>query len=552
MLIKDGFVVDGTGSTWYRADVGIDDGKITEVCRNLPMSGADRVIDAKGLVVCPGFFDMHCHAEVSYFCKESGPIGPRCNGTIQQGVTTHFNGQCGLSWSGPLRGASLERVKSRARDLDLSVEVDWKNLGEYMDKLEKFGGVSVNSAYMVGFGTVRMSVIGHERGPPTKDEMEEMKASVAEAMEAGAFGLSTGLEYPPQNFAETDEVVELAKVAAMYGGIHQAHVRRHGHLSDPRSGRAFLSPVRDTMFEAVRECIEIGERAGIPTVWSHAKAASGWKIKGQAEKLLREVDNARRRGVDITIDHWADVWKGTPPSQVFPLWLYEGGNEKMRERLKDPETRSNIKSIVKENLCGMSPTQDFLNGIIGSVMLEKNKDLVGKTLLEAAEMRGKEPEELFLDMAEEGDMPVPVGRCQSDEDLLAMLRHPAALFGTDSVRPSMLSGPAAIAAGGWYKLYPRVLREYVREMRVITLEETIRKMTSASATRLGIMDRGLIRPGMCADIVVFDPINVRERDGAYPEGIPYVLVNGIVTVNKGEHTGARAGKILKHKYYLKQ
>jgi len=327
VLIKDGFVVDGTGSTWYRADVGIEGGKIVEVLKNLPTSRADRVIDAEGYVVCPGFFDMHTHSELSYFKY------PLVENKVVQGITTEFNGNCGASLSGPMKGYALESIKQRVQEQKIPVEIDWKNLGEYMDKLEKFGGVSVNSAYMVGFGAVRMSVIGYERGPPTKDEMEEMKASVAEAMEAGAFGLSTGPQYPPQNYAEIDEIVELAKVVAKFGGIHQSHVRRRGWTEDKKFGRAFLTPTRDTMFEAVRECIEIGERAGIPTVWSHAKIGGAWTVKERsAPKFLKLVEDARRRGVDVTIDTWADICAGETANKIVPPWAYEGGHEKLRER----------------------------------------------------------------------------------------------------------------------------------------------------------------------------------------------------------------------------
>lgn len=555
-LIRDGFVVDGTGGTWYRADIGVKEGKITDVCKNLPTSGADRIIDAKGLVVCPGFFDMHCHSELEFF------LYPRCEGKIMQGVTTEFNGNCGTSPSGPLKGITLEDVRSRAQrklfqarelgrvsHVDLTVEVNWTTLAEYMNCLDSFGGVSVNSAYMVGFGNVRLGVLGWENRSPTRDELDEMKALTAKTMEDGAFGFATGLQYPPQNFAETDEVIEIAKVVARYGGIHQSHIRRMGFVSGPRGSRAFLYPLKDTMLEAVKECIEIGERAGIPTVWSHAKIMGGWKDKLLAEELLREVNNARRRGVDITMDNWADHAKEGPANQILPLWAFEGGPDKMRERLKNPETRFKIRSIVKERLDGVRPQIDFRNAIIFRVQVEKNKDLIGKTLAEAAEMRGKEMVDLYLDMTMNGERPWLKGRTQSDEDVIKMLKHPAVLFGTDWTQGDLLTGPAAIGSKGGYKMYAMVLRKFVREMRVITLEEAVRKMTSGAANRLGLMDRGLIRPRMWADITIFDPVNIRERDGKYAEGVFYVLVNGVITVDNGEHTGARAGKILKHKYY---
>ena len=214
------------------------------------------------------------------------------------------------------------------------MEIDWTSLAGYMKKVEESGGISINAAFLVGFGTVRMSVIGWERGPPNADELEEMKAMVAEGMEDGAFGLSTGQQYPPQNYAEVDEIIELAKVVRRYGGFHQSHIRRRGWTADEKYGRAFLKPMRDTMPEAIRECIEIGERAGIPTVWSHAKIAGGWNVnKGRAKEFLKIVEDARLRGVDVTIDTWADAYTAMGANKVVPLWAWEGGLEKLKERL---------------------------------------------------------------------------------------------------------------------------------------------------------------------------------------------------------------------------
>jgi N-acyl-D-aspartate/D-glutamate deacylase len=421
-----------------------------------------------------------------------------------------------------------------------------------MDRLEKFGGVSVNSAYQVGYAMVRLSVLGWEKRQPKKDELEEMKSLVAEGMEDGAFGFSTALQYAPQNFAETDEVVELAKVASKYGGIYTSHIRRQGFVSDPRGGRAFLSHLRDTMPEAIRELIEISEKADLPALWSHARILGGWTCGNLAEEWLKEIDKARGRGLDVTIDTFGDSYKSGSWTTNFPLWAFEGGYEKFMERLKNPETRSKIRSFVKKSIDGYMPMINFRETpIIGGkwINLEKNRELEGKTLNEAAKMRGKDVADLYIDLVTEGERPRFMGF--TTEDHVRLVTHPTALFGTDSIDigPSASQGETLYTRH--YCMYPYILRKHVREDRVLTLEEAIRKMTSASANRFGLTDRGLIRPGMWADITVFDPINVREGDPR-PEGIPYVLVNGVVTVDDGAHTGARAGKILKHNYFIEE
>lgn len=555
ILIKDGFVVDGTGGPWYRADVGIKDGKIIEVRSHLDISDSDRVVNARGYVVCPGFFDMHCHSELAYFKY------PLAESKVMQGITTEFNGNCGYSPSGPLKKAFLERVKQWVEDpetrsiaesvaMSIPTEVDWANLSGYMDKLHKFGNVSVNSAYMVGFGSVRMSVLGHEEGPPSPKQLTEMKALVAEAMVAGAFGFSTGTQYPPQNYAETEEIIELAKVVKQYGGIHQSHIRRRGWTGNEKFGRAFLKPTLDTQFDAVRECIEIGERARIPTVWSHAKIAGAWASRERsAPAFLKLVNDARLRGVDVTIDTWANQYIGITASKVVPLWAFEGGIEKLRVRLQKPELREKIHRFMEEALT-YGCEGDVQKAIITRAVPEKNEPFLNRFFAEVAEEHGKTVVDFYLDIiADGGDMWLYLP-CQTEEDNVDLIRYPATVFGTDAAcgkhEEKTGLGPGGPLLGHGYGLYPLILRKYVQEEKVLTLEEAIRKMTSACANRLGLSDRGLIKLGMWADIVVFDPIGIRERPLLPPVGVPYVLVNGVLTVDNGKHTGVRAGKILRH------
>jgi N-acyl-D-amino-acid deacylase len=545
VLIKDGFIVDGTGGPWYKADIGIKNRKISDIGTNLATKSSDIVIDAKGHVVSSGFFDMHAHSELTYFKH------PTADNKILQGITTEVSGNCGGNLCGPIKGMAIELLKKSIEKEEIPVEGDWNSLAGYMDKLEKVGGTSVNSAFLVGFGTVRMSVIGYEKGPPNAVELKEMKEMVAEGMDDGAFGLSTGQQYPPQNYAEVDEIVELAKVVARYGGYHQSHIRRRGWTADEKYGRAFLKPMRDTMLEAIRECIEIGERAGIPTVWSHAKIAGGWGVNsGKANEFLKLVEDARQRGVDITIDTWADTYTAMGPNKVAPLWAWEGGLDKFVERLKEPELRAKIRPFAMDAL-GQGCEINWEQTLIWDASLEKNKEFIGKTFGEVAKSKGMEIVDLYLDLVSEGEklsIQGPWGG--GEEDNIQLIKHPLSLFGTDSGcsnHDEKKQFGYGLYKGTGFGLFPRVLRKYVREERIISLEEAIRKMTSASANRLGLHDRGLIKPGFWADIVIFDPISISENPLMPPSGIPYVLVNGMLTVENGKHTGVKAGKSLKHK-----
>lgn len=537
-LITDGFVVDGTGSPWRVGDVAIREGKIAAVDTGIPAARADEVIDARGLVVCPGFIDMHAHSELVYFAF------PHAEAKIMQGVTTEYNCQCGSSCA-PLRGEAVALTEARVKALvGDAVPMDWRSLDEYLVRLERHG-VSINGAFQVGFGTVRLGVLGWENRAPTADELDEMRALVVEGMEDGAFGLSTGLMYSPQNFAETDEIIELARVVARYGGLHTSHDRRRGFEKDARGGRAFLAVGIDTLLEGVRECIAIGEAAGIPTTWSHAKAPGSRNWGRTVQRALELIDDARRRGVDVGIDQYPWTSRGAdgPNGVQPPNWAQEGGHAAYVQRLRDPATRATLRAIVE------STQEEAWSDIhILSVRLDANKDLEGKTLAEAAALRGKHPVDLAFDLTVEGERFTAAAFSMSEDDVRTILTHPVTVVSTDGVAGSTAPGHPRS-----YGSYPKILRQYVREERLLPLEEAVRKMTSAPAARLGLMDRGVLRPGMWADVTVFDPLNVREmathrHPQRYPLGIPYVFVNGVPTVVAGKHTGARAGMALRHVY----
>jgi len=538
-LIKNGFVVDGTGAPWYRADVAIANGKIADINTHLSASMAENIIDAKGLVVAPGLIDMHSHSELPFIAY------PTADSMVHQGVTTQFTCQCGTSGSGPLKGAALEDIREDAKRY--GIEVNWTTLTEYMHRFER-QGCSINGAFQVGQGTIRLCVMGWENRAPTNDELKEMKSLVAQTMKEGAFGLSTGTMYPPGNFAETEEIIELCKVVKKYGGIHTSHIRRLGFENEPRGGRDFIVRIIDSQFWAIRECIRIGEEAGIPTTWSHAKAMGkvnwGEPLKG----WLNEVEFARRTGVDVGIDVYPWTYRGALVRGI-PTWAHEGGPEKFIERLKDPETKRKIRDILNTNMSSIVAEHTWDTALILSTS-EEDKDLIGKTIAEAAKIRGMEPVDLYLDRLIKGKPLGGHGQAMSEDDMITILKHPLSMVSTDgSALPA--DYPKKVHPRN-FGTFPKILRKYVREERVLTLEEAIRKMTSAGAIRLGLIDRGLIRPNFWADVTIFDPLNVKEQ-ATYldpirlPMGIEYVFVNGVLTIEHDSHTGALAGKPLKHR-----
>ncbi len=542
-LIKNGFVVDGTGAPWYKADIGISDGRIEAVSPTLPISKADTVFDAKGFVVSPGFIDMHSHSELPMIAF------PTADSMVHQGVTTQFTCQCGISLSGPLKGAALDAIHwwlAQARLDTGKFEVDWRSLSEYMNRFQQ-QGCSINGAYQAGHGTIRLCVMGWENRAPSKDEMEEMKALVAQTMKEGAFGISTGLMYTPGNYAETEEIIELAKVVAQYGGIHTCHDRRRGWESDPRGGRDFVTTTIDSEIWSIMEVIKIGEEAGLPTTWTHAKACGKINWIQALENWFKVIDMARRRGVDVGIDVYPWTFRGGIV-RGFPTWAEEGGPEKVRERLKDPEMYEKIRAYVKEQMETVIAEHTWDRALILTAS-EDDKDLLGKFMTEAAEIRGIEPVDLFLDRVKKNKELGGIGQAMHEEDVKTLLKHPLSMVCTDgSCLPADYKG---LVHPRNYGTFPKILRKYVRQERVLTLEEAIRKMTSAGAIKLGLMDRGLLRPGFWADITVFDPLNVREN-ATYqdpiqlPSGIEYVFVNGVLTIENDKHTGALAGKPLKH------
>lgn len=523
VIIKDGYLINGIGNPWFEADIGIKNGKIMEI-GDLSSEDANRIIDVKGFVVCPGFIDMHSHSEYALLAN------PKAESKIRQGVTTEVNGNCGDS-PAPIEGLTAEAAEE-AEEYEL--DLDWSTLGEYLDRLER-QGIALNVAQLVGHGTIRTAAMGYENRPPTREELTIMKELVAQAMENGAFGMSTGLFYLPGGFADAEEVIELCKVVVKYGGIYTSHIRGEG----------------DPLIEAVAEAIEIGEKANIPVQISHHKAC-GIENWGKVKETLRMMEEARSRGVDATCDVYPYEACGADLISLIPSWAHEGGVGKLRERLKDPKNRERIKKEMLEGLPGWESTVKQSGwGKIKVIGWKGHKEFEGKTLAEIAELKSVDPFDLAFNLIIKKESVNLVDLAMNEEDVRTVMRHPLSMIGSDgwALAPYGVLSESKTHPRS-YGTYSRILGKYVRKEKILSLEEAIRKMTSLPAQKLGLGDRGIIREGKWADVVVFDSKRVIDEatykdSHQYSKGIEYVLVNGEVVVDKEEHTGALCGKVLR-------
>lgn len=530
ILIKGGRVIDGTGAPWFYADVGVRDGKIVAIGQ-LDALGAEEVIDASGSVVTPGFIDMHAHSDVSLLRDGRGLS------KIMQGVTTEVIGE----------GQSVAPRLKDAKDGRWGVQPDWTTLAEYFERLEQ-SGTSINIVSYISAGQLRRYVMGEgAQRRATPEEMEEMKRLLAEGMEQGAAGLVQALEtpgslqFPPDgelSLAQpsTDELIELGKVVARYGGIYATHLRDQGpHI-----------------MAAVQEAATIGEQAGIPVEIFHLKAA-GWKNFGKMPDALEAIRQARERGVDIAADVYPYIAAAHGMTTELPRWTHEGGKEKMLARLADPELRPRIRKEVTEYMTGkyhneLTGERGFDAAIVSDVPKNPEK-YVGKSLGQIARDQKKPPDEATLDLYLEQDGEVSlVMYYMSEKDMRLALQDPILSIDSDgtAVSPEFGGQPHP----RYYGTFPRVLGRYVREHKVLTLEEAVRKMTSLPAQRMKLSDRGVLRAGMAADIVVFDPDKIIDRatfeqPHQFPEGISHVIVNGVTVVKEGGHTGAKPGRALR-------
>ncbi len=525
LVLSNGKIIDGTGNPWYKADIGIKEGKIESI-GNLQNESAERFIDAENLVISPGFVDIHTHSDGSPFHT------PEADSHIYQGITTDVIGNCGGSWA-PMSDFLKENSKNMAEEYDIKFE--WNTFGEYLSKLDSLK-TSINIVPQVGQATIRLAVMGMENREPTKQELESMKGHVAEAMEAGAFGISTGLWYAPSGFAKTNEIIELAKVAAEYGRIYSTHMRGEG----------------DPLIEAVEEAIEIGEKANIPVQISHHKAM-GMRNWGKVHDTMRMMEEARERGVDVNPDIYAWVANGTGLTAMFPHWVHDGGRDAIIKRLKDKETREKIKKDMIEGI----PGWESLVSECGwdRMMITRcpnNEHYEGKRIQELADEKGVDAYDFAFDLCIEEECRVGLVIFSiSEEDAMFLMNHPLSMIASDS---SSISPRGLIGRG---KPHPRnygnaakFLGTYVRDKKLMPLEQGIRKITSLPARKIGLKDRGVIIEGLMADLVVFDPGTIASNaeygdPHHYPTGVHYVIVNGEIVVENGKHTNKFPGKILR-------
>ena len=517
LVIKGGKVLDGAGNPWFKADVAVVEGRIMEV--GDLRTDAERVVDAEGFMVTPGFIDAHSHSDLMLITE------PEARQKIMQGITTEVIGQDGLG-EAPIREELVEDWRRYLSGLngDPDIEWGWRSFGEYLDALDK-AMPATNVAALVGHGNLRLLVMGMENRSPISSELEEMKQILSASLREGACGMSTGLIYPPCVYADTEELTELCSVVAGQSGVFVVHMRNEGNR----------------LFESIEEVTAIGRKSGVPIQISHFKA-SGERNWGKVVEALGLLEKAREGGVDMTVDQYPYVAGSTFLSSLLPVWMHEGGTQRMLDRLRDAEIRRRLAEEMEEGERGED--WGWGNVIVTSVKTEVNKRFEGKNLEQIGEERRQDPLESLFDLVlEEENAATMVSFSMSEDDVRTVMRSPLQMVCTDGI---VLGRPHPRAYGS----FPRILGRYVRE-GILRLEEAVRKMTSLPAQRFGLLDRGLIKPGMRADITVFDPETVidtatYEDPIHFPKGIECVIVNGEVTVERGEHTGCRNGKILRH------
>ena len=516
IVIRNGRVLDGAGNPWILADVAIDGGRFAKVGE--VRGRGVREIDARGLYVSPGWIDM---------MDQSGAVLLRnglAENKLRMGVTTAIGGEGGTPAMEQPDGSRVARVEDVPR---------------YFRTLED-QGISINFGTFFAETQARVAVLGMDARAPDEEELERMRIIMRRAMEGGALGMTTALIYPPSSFAETDELVEVAAAAAEYGGIYASHIRGEGK----------------ELVEAVREAIEVGERGGLPVEIFHFKAAfePGWGTL--TAEAIDTIEAARARGVDVAANLYPYTAGGSGLEATIPSWAFDGGVDSLRARLLDPGTRARLKREVETGSPGwwniVEASGGWDNIVVVNTRNPKTAQLHGLSVADIAARRNAHPADAAWDLVLEGDGRVmAIYHMMSEDDIVTALRRPWVSIGSDA--------GAALEAGGEdllglphpraYGTHPRILSRFVKELGVLTLEEAIRRMTSWPATRMRLDARGLIREGLWADVVVFDFDAIRDRatydePTLFPQGIEYVLVNGTVVIDGGEHTGARPGHVL--------
>lgn len=519
LIIKNARILDGTGAPWFRGDVAVKDGKIVRVgCLN--GEEAKEIQEAEDRYLAPGFMDIHSHSDCSL------PKYPLAESRVLQGVTTEIGGDCGLSVAPVSRDPEKKKL---LRDYVGDLSYDWETTGEYLDFLEK-QGISVNFGTAVGHGTIRLAAMGFEDRKATVAEMEVMKTYLRRELSEGAFCMSSGLIYPPGCYADTEELIELSKELAPLGAFYETHMRDEG----------------DLVVESVAEALEICRRSGAPLQIAHHKVTrkSGWTVS--CKTTVAMIERARREGLDVTVDQYPYSASATGLDCNVPLWGYEGGTEKMLQRLETPEIREKLKAE-----CAAGHVGRWDEIFVSYVESEKNQWAVGKSMVEIAEIRGVDPTDACFDLIleEKGRVnEISFGMCEEDVEYIMGQRF--TMVGSDgNAIPLDYPGQPHPRS---YGTFPRVIGHYCRDRKLFSLETAVYKMTGLPASRLRIQDRGLIREGMWADLVLFDFDTIRDTPTYTDpkracEGILQVYVNGVLTAENGRHTGAKAGVTLKRR-----
>jgi N-acyl-D-amino-acid deacylase len=532
VVIINGHIIDGTGSPWYSGDVGIRDGRIAAI-GNLSVAARKLTIDAKGKVVAPGFIDMLGQSEVTIL------VDPRLPSKIYQGITTEITGEGGSA--APLNDMII--ANDRPGYEHYKIDPDWRTFGQYFARLEK-QGMGINLASYVGATQVRRMVLGDADVQPTPEQLKKMRALVVDAMHDGAVGVSTSLEYAPAPYAKTEEIIALASEASKFGGIYATHMRSEG----------------DAVLESIDEAVRIGREAHIPVEIWHFKVA-GKANFGRMPELVARVNKARADGFDVTADTYAYTAWSNSMSAFVPPWAHDGGDAKLIDRLKDPAARARIRKDMDtpskkwdNEWDEISGPQDVMITVVQNPAIRKFQ---GKRLTEVAQAMNKDPMDALFDLLIEDNA---FTECavfgMSEPDVVLALQQPWVSVDNDSsgTSPEGILGeehphPRA------YGTFPRILRKYVREEKKLTLEDAIRKFSALPAQRMRLIDRGVLKKGMWADVVVFDPETVRDSatfddPNRLSDGMQYVLVNGVPVIENGKMTGALPGKVLRGAGYI--
>jgi len=522
LVIKGGLVLDGLGNAAVPADIGIADHLIKYIGK-ISSSQGRAVLDARGLAAAPGFIDVHDHSDVQLL------VNPKAESAVHQGITTSISGNCGSS-PFPIAPEILEEAKENLKK-EYEIDLTWRDIQGFFARLEE-QGIAFNYGTLVGHGALRGAAMGFGDRAPTPEELEKMKGLVAENLKNGALGLSSGLEYTPGSFAQADELAELCTIVARAGGVYATHMRDEG----------------DRLIESLEETIDVAKKSGASVQVSHFKVAypRNWH---KIDAAIAKIEEAKKAGVEIFCDRYPYIAGATSLDFNFPLWARQGTTEEFLSRLKNPSLDAKLRAYLAEREKKLGSWDKV---VISSVLTDKNRKYEGKNILEASQEAGKPPYKFMRDLLlEENDLVGMVIFMMKEENLERILAHPLVGVGTDGEARA----PYGLLGRGKphprvYGTFPRALGMYVREEKLVKIEEMIKKMTSLPAKKFGLVKRGVLRAENYADLVIFDPDKIIDRatwsdPHQYPAGVEYVLVNGEIVIDRGTHTGKLPGKILR-------